>query len=74
MTYAHNGRQFVVMGVRGTATSGAQLVAFALPQPQPPGGRGGRGQRAQALVRNKKDVAQFEDGGSGRLYWIGQPG
>ena len=43
MTYAHNGRQFVVMGVRGTATSGAQLVAFALPLPQPPGGRGGRG-------------------------------
>ena len=32
MTYAHNGRQFVVVGVRGSATSGAQLVAFALPQ------------------------------------------
>ena len=45
MTYMHNGRQFVVMGVRGTANSGAQLVAFALPQPQPPGGRGGRGGR-----------------------------
>ena len=43
MTYVHNGRQFVVMGVRGSATSGAQLVAFALPQPPPPGGRGGRG-------------------------------
>ena len=25
MTYVHNGRQFVVMGVRGSATSGAQL-------------------------------------------------
>ena len=35
MTYAHNGRQFVVMGVRGTANAGAPLVAFAFPQPQP---------------------------------------
>ena len=43
MTYMHNGRQFVVVGVRGTATSGAQLVAFAFPQQPPPGGRGGRG-------------------------------
>jgi glucose dehydrogenase len=43
MPYVHNGRQFVVMGVRGSATSGSQLVAFALPQPPPPGGRGGRG-------------------------------
>ena len=42
MTYMHNGRQFVVMGVRGTASSGAQLVAFAIPQQQP-AGRGGRG-------------------------------
>jgi quinoprotein glucose dehydrogenase len=42
MTYMHNGRQFVVMGVRGTANSGAQLVAFAIPQQQP-AGRGGRG-------------------------------
>jgi len=45
MTYAHNGRQFVVMGVRGTANFGAQLVAFAFPQQPPAGGRGGRGQR-----------------------------
>jgi quinoprotein glucose dehydrogenase len=45
MTYAVNGRQFVVFGVRGTATSGAQLIAYALPLPPPPGGagRGGRG-------------------------------
>jgi quinoprotein glucose dehydrogenase len=43
MTYLHYGRQFVVMGVRGTANSGAQLVAFAFPQQPPPGGRGGRG-------------------------------
>ena len=43
MTYMHQGRQFVVMGVRGAANSGAQLVAFAIPQPQPAGGRGGRG-------------------------------
>jgi quinoprotein glucose dehydrogenase len=44
MTYAHNGRQFVVMGVRGTATSGAQLVAFALPQKtaEVRSGRGGQ--------------------------------
>jgi quinoprotein glucose dehydrogenase len=46
MTYAVNGRQFVVMGVRGNATSGAQLVAFALPAPAPPGGGAGRGGRA----------------------------
>jgi quinoprotein glucose dehydrogenase len=48
MTYLHQGRQFVVMGVRGTANSGAQLVAFAIPQQQPAGGRGrgaGGGQR-----------------------------
>ena len=44
MTYMHNGRQFVVVGVRGTATSGAQLVAFAFPPPDTGrGGRGGRG-------------------------------
>jgi hypothetical protein len=46
MTYMHQGRQFVVMGVRGTANSGAQLVAFAIPQQQPAGGRGGRGRGA----------------------------
>ena len=51
MTYMHQNRQFVVLGVRGaaaTATSpgfGAQLVAFALPPATPPGGRGGRGGR-----------------------------
>jgi quinoprotein glucose dehydrogenase len=43
MTYMHNGRQFVVVGARGTATSGAQLVAFAFPPPD--AGRGGRGGR-----------------------------
>ncbi|HEY6509881.1 MAG TPA: PQQ-binding-like beta-propeller repeat protein [Vicinamibacterales bacterium] len=45
MTYSVGGRQFVVFGVRGNATSGAQLVAFALPVPAPAGGpgRGGRG-------------------------------
>ena len=42
MTYMRGGRQFIVLGVRGTAGSGAQLVAFALPQPAP-AGRGGRG-------------------------------
>ncbi len=45
MTYVHQGRQYVVVGVRGTANSGAQLMAFALPRQQPAGGRGtvGRG-------------------------------
>ena len=40
MTYVHQGRQFVVVGVRGDAArqSGAQLVAFALPRPAPAGG------------------------------------
>jgi quinoprotein glucose dehydrogenase len=42
MTYLHQGRQFIVMGVRGTANTGAQLVALALPQPAPAGGRGGQ--------------------------------
>jgi quinoprotein glucose dehydrogenase len=51
MTYAVDGRQFVVVGVRGSANSGAQLVAFAVPPPAPPagagrGGRGGAGQGA----------------------------
>jgi quinoprotein glucose dehydrogenase len=41
MTYLHQGRQYVVVGVRGNANSGAQLVAFALP-PAQPAGRGGR--------------------------------
>ena len=46
MTYLHNGRQFIVVGARGTATSGAQLVAFAFPPPDT--GRGGRGGRGGA--------------------------
>jgi quinoprotein glucose dehydrogenase len=45
MTYLHQGRQYIVMGVRGSATSGAQLVAWALPPAAPAGGRGGRGGR-----------------------------
>jgi quinoprotein glucose dehydrogenase len=43
MTYSVGGRQFVVVGVRGTANSGAQLMAFALPVPAPAGGRGAAG-------------------------------
>jgi quinoprotein glucose dehydrogenase len=43
MTYMHNGRQFIVVGARGTATSGAQLVAYAFPPPDAGRGRGGRG-------------------------------
>ncbi len=46
MTYMHQGRQFIVFGVRGSATSGAQLVAFALPR-QDAAGRGGRGGRGR---------------------------
>ena len=42
MTYMHQGRQFILVGVRGSAGSGAQLVAFAVPLPPGPG-RGGRG-------------------------------
>jgi hypothetical protein len=42
----HQGRQYIVMGVRGTANSGAQLVAYALPREQPAGrGRGARAGR-----------------------------
>jgi len=53
MTYMLNGRQFIVLGVRGSAANpqtgapgfGAQLIAYALPQAA--GGRdGGRGGRA----------------------------
>lgn len=43
MSYMHQGRQFVVFGVRGTAGAGAQLVALAVPPAAPAGGRGGRG-------------------------------
>jgi len=49
MTYVHQGRQYVVVGVRGTANSGAQLIAYALPRPAPPGGTpAGRGRGAGA--------------------------
>ena len=41
MTYLHQGRQFVVMPVAGRPAG--QMVAFALPQAAPAGGRGGRG-------------------------------
>jgi quinoprotein glucose dehydrogenase len=45
MTYMHQGRQFVVFAVRGSAQpgaqTGAQLIAFAMPQQQQP--RTGRG-------------------------------
>ena len=47
MTYMLNGRQFIVLAVRGTANvSGAQLVAYALPAPAAGGRDGGRGGRA----------------------------
>jgi quinoprotein glucose dehydrogenase len=44
MTYMYQGRQYIIVGVRGSAGSGAQLVAFALPRAD--AGRGGRGGRA----------------------------
>ncbi len=47
MTYCMGGRQFVVVGVRGTANSGAQLMAFALPVPAPAAGRGAAAGAAQ---------------------------
>ena len=50
MTYLHQGRQFVVVGVRGPTGSGAQLIAFALPREEP-AGRGGRGGRAGGAGR-----------------------
>src|SRR5262249_1405775 len=49
MTYMWQGRQYIVMGVRGTATTddragfGAQLIAWALPPAPAADGRGGRG-------------------------------
>ena len=53
MSYMLNGRQFIVLGVRGSAANaqtgapgfGAQLIAYALPQ-QAGGRDGGRGGRA----------------------------
>ena len=55
MTYVHQGRQYVVVGLRGNAAagSGAQLVAFALPRPQPAGGApAGRGRGAGPAAEN----------------------
>ena len=57
MTYVHQGRQYVVVGVRGSAQAGAsfgaQLVAFALPRPAPAGGApAGRGRGAGAAAEN----------------------
>ncbi len=50
MTYLHQGRQYVVLGVRGPMGQGAQLMAFALPREEP-AGRGGRGGRGGAAGR-----------------------
>jgi quinoprotein glucose dehydrogenase len=50
MTYLHQGRQYVIVGVRGPTGSGAQLMAFALPREEP-AGRGGRGGRGGAAGR-----------------------
>jgi quinoprotein glucose dehydrogenase len=45
MTYLHQGRQYIVLGVRGSQGGGAQLMAFAIPRPPVPGA-GGRGRGA----------------------------
>ncbi len=49
MTYMHEGRQYVVVATSGRApgefTGAAQLVAFAIAEDPPTGGRGGRGGR-----------------------------
>jgi quinoprotein glucose dehydrogenase len=55
MTYVHQGRQYIVLGVRGNAQAGtgAQLVAFALPRPAPAGGApAGRGRGAGPAAEN----------------------
>jgi quinoprotein glucose dehydrogenase len=53
MTYMHQGRQFIVIAVRGNAAAGfgAQLVAFALPRNSEAAGRGGRTGRASTPGR-----------------------
>ena len=58
MTYAVNGRQFVVFGVRGTANRrGAQLIAYALPLPPPAGGAPGAADAAaRGLTRRSRIV------------------
>jgi quinoprotein glucose dehydrogenase len=47
MTYLHEGKQYVIVATNGRAPGenqgGAMLVAFAIPDPPPVGGRGGRG-------------------------------
>jgi len=57
MTYVYQGRQYVVVGVRGSAQAGAsfgaQLIAYALPRPAPAGGApAGRGRGAGAGAEN----------------------
>jgi quinoprotein glucose dehydrogenase len=53
MTYMHQGRQFIVIAVRGNAAAGfgAQLVAFALPRNSEAAGRGGGSGRASTPGR-----------------------
>jgi quinoprotein glucose dehydrogenase len=48
MTYMHQGRQYVVVGVRGAQGGAAQLMAFALPRPAAPARGGGPGRGAGA--------------------------
>jgi quinoprotein glucose dehydrogenase len=49
MTYMHEGRQYIILATNGRApgeaTGAAMLVAFAIAEDPPAGGRGGRGGR-----------------------------
>jgi len=45
MTYAYQGKQYIVHSARGPQGGGAQLVAWAVAPPAPAGGAGGRGAR-----------------------------
>ena len=57
MTYMHQGRQFVVVGVRGPTGSGAQLMAFALPREEPAGRGGGAVDVVVRLVDERRSCA-----------------
>ena len=63
MTYMWEGRQYIIMGVRGTATTdqragfGAQLMAWSLPAPQTDAGRGGGGRGGAAPAGGRQGAA-----------------
>jgi hypothetical protein len=59
MTYVYQGRQYVVVGVRGSAQAGAsygaQLIAYALPRPAPAGSRSCRSRPGRG--RGRRELA-----------------